>query len=230
MKGSVYVGKKGNRASDPKIENVKNINATSGSNNLINRIPCTQFSPMYLGPVVEKEIFGTGSKTAVIFENYWQYSKVFEELGHFDEDYYISDTWYKFRDYGFQKRTGDRHPKGTKTDEVKYVVNGKKYYRYLTAVTSIYMDTEYDYISSRKAIYVPVYTYLVTRTQAFKELKEAVDNGLSVQILDFDVLEGSHDVTVQFLKERINDPTKPFGHGYVLAALLKNIDIDEFTE
>lgn len=75
--GQIYVGKKAGRGivgdKDPVIQGVLNINATSGSVNKINEVPAKQFSPMYLGPVNEQEIFGTGDQVATIFENYVTY-------------------------------------------------------------------------------------------------------------------------------------------------------------
>lgn len=55
---------------------------------------------MYLGPVNEKDIFGIGDQLATVFENYWQYSKIFKELGHIDENGNISQAWYVFRSKG----------------------------------------------------------------------------------------------------------------------------------
>jgi len=226
-RGKVYVGKKGNRELDPVIYDVLNINCTSGSMNKINGFYARTFSPMILGPVIEEEIFGQGDQTAIIFENYWQYSKIFIDLDHL-KDGEITDKWLKFREYGFSKTIGDRHPKGTKTNEVKFVSNGKRFYRYLNATSSYYLGSYYDYISSRKIIYAPIYAHLVSQTDAFRELKKLIDEGLDVQILDFDVLNGSHEVTLEFLKDRINDPNFPFGHGYVLAGLLSNIEPDQY--
>ena len=77
-------------------------------------------------------------------------------------------------------------------------------------------------------IYAPVYGWLVVQTQAYVELKKQVDSGLKVQILDFDVLPGSHKITLEFLKERINDPSVPFGHGNILAGLLAGITPDQY--
>jgi len=88
----------------------------------------------------------------------------------------------------------------------------------------MYLNTVLDYISSRKYIYAPVYAWLVVKTQAFMELRKKVNSGQNVQILDFDVIPGSHKITLEFLKERINDPTKHFGHGYVLEGLLAGIE------
>lgn len=232
-RGEVYVGKKSERgvvgSTDPVLPNVLNINATSGSVNKINGIPAKQFSPMYLGPVHERTIFGIGDQTALTFEGYWQYGKIFRELGHLDEKGNITPTWYAFRVKGYNKAKGDRHPEGTKSEEVKYIdPRGNRHFRYYTAVSSMYLNNICDYITSRKLIYAPIYGWLVVRTPAFSELRRMVDSGQNVQILDFDVLPGSNKVTVEFLRDRINDPTRPFGHGYVLSGLLAGIEPSEY--
>jgi hypothetical protein len=233
MRGTVYVGKKSQRgvtgSTDPVITGVLNINATSGSMNKINGIPAKQFSPMILGPVNEFQIFGIGDQIAVNFENYWQYGKIFQELGHVDTSGHLTPAWYSFRAKGYQKEKGDRHPVGTKSDEVKFVdPNGNRHFRYYSAISSMYLNNICDYITSRKLIYAPVYGWLVARTPAFAELQKMVNSGRSVQILDFDVVPGSTVVTVEFLRERINDPTVPFGHGNVLAGLLAGIEPAEY--
>ncbi|CAH6419623.1 Hypothetical protein HVR_LOCUS694 [uncultured virus] len=232
-RGEVYTGKKAERgvvgSTDPVLPGVLNINATSGSVNKINGIPAKQFSPMYLGPVIEKDIFGKGDQTALIFEDYWQYSKIFRELGHIDEQGRITQIWYNFRAKGYAKTKGDRHPEGTKSNEVKYIDNrGNRHFRYYTAISSMYLDNVLDYVTSRKYIYAPVYGWLVVRTQAFHELRRQVDAGQNVQILDYDVLPGSNRITVEFLRDRINDPKVSFGHGYVLAGLLAGIEPSEY--
>lgn len=228
----VYIGSKKKGVNNPVIEGVKNIDATSGSMNKIDGESATQFSPMYLGPVIEKDIFGKGEKTALIFENYWQYGKVFPELGHVGENGKITKKWLEFREKGYKKAKGDRHPVGTKTDRVKFVDRrGRKWYEYMIPSFARYYGEKMDYITSRKKVYVPAYAYLVRRTEAFKKLKEKVDNGFKVQILDFDgPKDGSALITVDYLRKKINDPSSPFGHGFVISALLAGIEPEEYID
>lgn len=233
-RGQVWVGKKRFRgvtgSTNPTIVGVKNIDVTSGSTNIISSgLTAKSFSPMLLGPVYEKEIFGTGELIAQNFENYWQYGKMFPELGHIDIQGFPTPSWYIFRTKGYAKIKGDRHPDGTKTNDVAFIdATGKNHYRYSTATSSMYMNWIMDYITSRKYIYCKGYAYLVKRTPAFQSLVQQIDAGLSVQIIDFDVIEGSHLITKEFLKDRVNDPTKPFGHGYVIAALLAGLEPEDY--
>lgn len=163
-----------------------------------------------------------------------QYGKVFQELGHIDDQQNPTDTWYQFRNKGYQKIKGNRHPDGTKTNEVRFVdARGHKWYVYLTPVIGHYLGQNMDYITSRKKIYVPVYQHLIAHSDTFKALRDYVDAGNSVQILDYDgpdlQIDQKQLITIDFLKQKINDPTKPFGHGYVIAALLADIDYTMYT-
>src|SRR5690606_21589400 len=94
--------------------------------------------------------------------------------------------------------------------------------------SSMYLNNVMDYVTSRKYIYAPVYAWLVIKTPAFKALQELIAKGQSVQILDLDIIPGSHKITVEFLRNIINDPSSSFGHGYVLAGLLAGIEPSEY--
>lgn len=39
---------------------------------------------------------------------------------------------------------------------------------------------------------------------------------------------GSYEISVEFLKERVDDPSLPFGHGYVLAGLIAGIEPEAY--
>lgn len=239
---SVAVGKKICRgvcgAKNLKILGYKNIDATSGSmNKILGKSVKKDFSPMFLGPVDENELIENIPefknlipkdyipKTSILFENYWQYGKKFKDLGHFD-----TNIWGKFRDKGYSRTIGDRHPKGTKTNIVKYRKDNKNYYQYMVASSSNYFDTEMDYITSRKMIYCKIYAYLVKKTESFKNLRNMVKNGeIRPLILDFDVKDGNPNiVTLEFLKMMVNDKSVPFGHGNVLAGLLAGIEPEDY--
>ncbi len=77
------------------------------------------------------------------------------------------------------------------------------------------------YIPARKKIYCKVYEQLVTKTEAFKQLKQAYDRGQSLQICEMDVRPGL--VTEEVLRREINNPHECFGHGYVLCTLIMGL-------
>lgn len=93
------------------------------------------------------------------------------------------------------------------------------------------------YIESRKKIYCPLYIQLTKETDDFKKLKEMLEDGYNLQILDIDVAQpncgiemtkgiygedrvGSLEVNEQNIKFLLNNPEVPFGHGYVLGTFL----------
>lgn len=85
-----------------------------------------------------------------------------------------------------------------------------------------------DYITARKKIYCGEYIRLAPRTPHFKKLKDLLESGQSLLIVEVDGPDPTfyglecpglliNETTIKML---INDPRKPFGHGYVIAALL----------
>ena len=93
----------------------------------------------------------------------------------------------------------------------------------------------FGYVDARKAIYVPIYHDLVIATPVFKELKTMVEEGSNVLIVDLDgpppafcESDGTLEVTIDSLKKMINEPSALFGHGYIVAAALKSISIQQF--
>lgn len=92
-----------------------------------------------------------------------------------------------------------------------------------------------DYIQARKRIYCGEYARLAPLTPHFKQLKTMLENGQNLQIVEVDGPDPAlsyppydqispaspglvmTEATVRLL---VNDPHKPFGHGFVIAALL----------
>ena len=225
---------------------IKRINVTSGSANKIEGESAKTVSPMYLGPVtfdLLKEIGVQNPQNddveALIFENYWQYGKIFEGLGHVQShgEYEVTLEWKQFRKRGYAEKKGHRHPRGTKTNEVLYqYTNGKRTcnkYKYHIASSSYYFGDLMGYIESRKRVYCPLYEALVMKTAFYEKLKKKVDDGMDVMILDFDGPRGKEKclkVDLEMLRQKINDTTAPFGHGYVFAALLAGFPSSKYCE
>jgi hypothetical protein len=145
-----------------------------------------------------------GYKGFYNFEHYWQSGKVYEGI-----------PWNESRQWWISlSEPKRRFPKG-------------KGHRVLYA---IFDGQQLDYISSRKKVYVPEYYQLVKDTQSISKWSDLVSSGKCVVVYDFD---GPRDqsneplcleVTRELLINKINDPTHPFGHGYVVAGILAGIN------
>ncbi len=108
------------------------------------------------------------------------------------------------------------------------------------------MSDKLDYITSRKVTYGPLYCRLVKKEKQFKELKQRLEGGENLLIIEVD---GPHQESLDYYKEKygveddfienstvlinekhiqimLNDPKHAFGHGYCLATSLLDKDND----
>jgi hypothetical protein len=160
------------------------------------------FSPMTAVP--------GGYKGYYNFESYWQSGKVYEDI-----DIETTKKWWK--ENKLPKR---RYPK-SKGKRVLYAIFDGNTERM-------------DYITSRKQVYVPEYYNMIRNREMTKYWKKMVKEGNCVTIYDFDgprTPDGQPtcvEVNLEMLIEKINDPTFPFGHGYVVAATIAGIKPDEY--
>jgi len=162
------------------------------------------FSPM-------TEIVG-GYNDYYCFENYWQAGKVIEGVDQKQKTNYWKNL----------KECKRRYPKS----------KDKK------IVGAVYPDVNpgklYNYIESRKEVYVPQYYALIKDSERLEYYKRQLKEK-NIIVYDFD---GPRDingepvcleVNLELLKNKINDTRHPFGHGYVVAASLLNIEPEEYT-
>ena len=101
------------------------------------------------------------------------------------------------------------------------------------------------YVNSRKHIYVPIYDKAVRKAPLFHKLKERLNLGENLMIIEVD---GPHEESLDYYKKNydvgddfivgssieashrnleimINDTLHPYGHGYCLAAALLDINV-----
>ena len=168
-----------------------------------------------------------------LLENIWQFSKIYkivtaqnqklsryqpkvitwnhpEEI-HVDSSGKITNLYWEWREKGMNNWYAIRYPNGFK---------GRH-----TVLYSLWEDKnkEYqklNYIEARKKIYCGEYARLAPKTEHFKKMKKMISEGKNLQILEVDGPEGGLDIDEKTIREKINDPAKPFGHGYTIAALL----------
>jgi hypothetical protein len=170
------------------------INVTSAQGkNSKNRLA---FSPMTPIPNRYKEFW--------CFENYWQSLKVFEDI-----PFEKSNSWFKQLDE--PKR---RYPKS----------KGKR-----VLCAKIETGQELNYIDSRKQVYVPEYYELIKDHEMTLYYKKMLQEGHNLAFYDFDGPRTEEhgvtclELTEDMIKDKINDPRHPFGHGYIVAATIANI-------
>lgn len=181
-----------------------------------------------------------------LIENVWQFSKIYPTVykqrqsihrnqpnvivwEHDQEQHYINDkptdSYWKWREKGMNNWYAVRYPNGFKgRHECKgCIVGTKDDYKIL------------GYIESRKAVYCKEYIDSAPLTDDFKTLKSMLNNGKNLQLIEvdgpdynlnyapYDQISKDNpglDITEDTIKMLLNDPRKPFGHGYVVAALL----------
>jgi hypothetical protein len=212
------------------------------TNVLIHTSPNTLGGP--LSPYLLKDEDGC------ILENKWQFSKFYGHvskqrilLGKYHKDTIVwehpeeehskdengvltpNDAYWTWRQKGMRNQYAVRYPNG---------FEGRR-----KCICSIHIvgDQTFrlSYIEARKQIYCAEYVRLAPRTDAFKQLKSLLNQGSSLQIIEVDGPDPSltfppYDqiskekpgllITEETIRMLVNDERKPFGHGYVIAALL----------
>jgi hypothetical protein len=205
--GKVYIASmnlRGKHAEAPPGAEKLNVTSAQATNNKNRR----DFSPMTSNDGYQSPYDGT---IFYNFEAFWQSGKVFEGI---DEEK-SKKFWKKVKE---PKR---RYP-GSKGKKVLYAKwDGN--------------DEKMNWVDSRKKVYVPLYhSYMEGKEMATEWKKKVQEQQKDVVIYDFDgprQVNGDvmcKEVTLEFLRDKINDTRFPFGHGYIVAAHLLDISLDEF--
>jgi hypothetical protein len=91
-----------------------------------------------------------------------------------------------------------------------------------------------DYVTSRKEVYCKEYYELIENRERTLYWKKLLDEGKSITIYDFDGPRNEDkgvtcvELTVDLLKEKIEDVKFHFGHCYVVGCALVGIELSEF--
>lgn len=202
--GRIVVGKLKSNSKLNKIDNFKTIDITSESTTKIGKYLAKKLSPIYLGPITDSK-----GNTAKTFQNFWQYQKVYTELGHVNKYGNITKKWLSFRDEGFDHKHGDQYAEGTKYGSI-----------YLTPAFGFYDGEKMDDIESRKYIYIPYYADVVKKTDVFRKLYEMFWNNTNLLLLDTDGPSQHLEITPEILIEWMNNPDSKLSHSFVIAGVL----------
>lgn len=138
-------------------------------------------------------------------ENLWQFSKVYYPE-HVDKDYNPNHQWHEWQRKGFLDRKAHRYPMG----------KGRK------PLYSMWQGERLKYVEARRRIYIPCYARNIVATPSWKHLVElynhCVEEGSNLILLDYDGYDHySENLT---LEQAASDPSRKFGHAFVLYGLL----------
>jgi len=141
----------------------------------------------------------------VIFENLWQYSKVYKNQV-LDIDGYPDASWHKWSESGMAQDRAVRYPMGKGAMPLYSFWDGEKL----------------GYIEARKKIYAPMYAESVSKAGAMYRLEGLYSNCLNTNreliLLDYDAYD--HAALGMSLINVINNPDRKMGHAFVLIMLL----------
>ena len=177
------------------------VNTTSHSNAAWSK----GLSPFALGPI---SLYG--SHTARIFENAWQFTKLYPE--HADANGQPTNQYWTWAQTGWKSTKPFRYPLG----------KGRK------PLCSLWNGRRLDYITARQQIYIPLYRNAVKQTDAYKTLEDLYLAQGHLTLFDFDGYD--HRKLGMSFKDVINCPTRICGHAFVLAIMLthgSNFTIDD---
>lgn len=135
----------------------------------------------------------------------------------------IEPAFHHWRAKGWTHKRAVRRPNGT-------VKKGG------VPLFSLWGDQRLNYIDARKTIYLPVYQNAVRKTEAYQQLLAEVASGKNILLIDVDgpnvrKFPQGREATHAMLAACLEDPTRPFGHGYACAmALLADLDAEPVVE
>lgn len=169
-----------------------------------------------------------------IMENVWQFSKFYRKVQNqmqkewtypaevHEENGEPNEAYWKWRTKGMNHQRAVRYPNGYKGRHA--------------CVCAITDDgRRLDYVEARKAIYCDFYVRYAQQHPSFLALKQRLDDGENLLIVEVDgpdyelkfepynrISKASPGLVMdeETTKMLLNDTRKPFGHGYVIAALL----------
>lgn len=195
-----------------------------------------------LGPYVLK------TEKDIIFENWWQFSKLYPSVPEVSEKYSRWDStiiWshpseVHIRDGEVTPEYWEWRKKGFSNPfPVRYPVGFGDRHRCLCSIHDDTLEVM-DYITSRKKLYLHDYCRLVKKENLFESLLQKLRKGKNLLIVEVDgphqeslgyykdkygvgtdfITDSTIEVNFDNMKILLNDEKHPFGHGYCLGIAL----------
>ena len=206
--GKAVRGIKGSR--NAKTDGYRNIDITSGSRAKIGSHAGKEFSPL----VGNLKVMDNGREFQQ-FENWWQGNKVYRHLGHVKK----ASSWTTTKEF---KKFQDKWAAETKGRRV--IPESKHGGKRTTPLFAVYDGKPYSYADSRW-IYTSKYCEVIKTTGVFKELVWLYKAGEPIMLIDHDgpsslIYPEGQKVTWDVINDAFSDLSRPYGHSYVVAAML----------
>lgn len=221
------------RVSDPALRNWPEVPGYERFNVCKNNL-YQDLSPMKLGTVLDEE----GKLYAYTIEDGWQCSKVWpfhveqssvEHPPRPGEEPWMP-LWKEWSRRGRFSNRSLRHRTPQKFGQQTDAKNKN------IPLFSYYMGEKLSYRAARARMYMPWYAKLVEKTPAYQDLKNRHLDGQNLLLLEYDGLdrnnpEENRPLDEAMLKRLMDDPSRPFGHGLVLACCLLDLPLwEEYVE
>jgi hypothetical protein len=187
----------------------------------------------------------------VLFENLWQFSKVYpsSEIIKVKPHYSSKAIWWEYdkkeimydakteqvtQEYFDWQQSGFDCP-----NPIRYPVGRHNRHKCLFSRETIDgLEVRYDYIEARKHIYFKQYIYLIRKLPIYMELLQDLKNGINLCITEVDLPSSTKKGTFNLVDENeiytasietllmmLNDPSEAYGHGLVLIySLLRDLE------
>lgn len=189
-----------------------------------------------------------------IFENVWQFSKVYHTVPattcrysrwdptiiwkhptetHVNDEGELTPEYWAWREKGMNNRYPVRYPVG--------------YRHRKNCLYALWNNEKLNYVQARQKLYVPEYIRLVKQHPKFHQLKRLLDKGNNLLIVEVDgpkekslpYYQDTYGVDDDFIENNtmlatednlnimLQDTRHPFGHGYCLAMALLDMDVTD---
>ena len=155
----------------------------------------SRLSPFKLGPLSLYD-----NHTAQIFENAWQFAKLYPQ--HADSQGEPTAAYWTWAERGWKSQQAHRYPLG----------KGRR------PLCSLWNGQRLDYIAARKQIYLPLYQAAVAQTPAYRRLETTYRHNGSITLFDFDGYD--HASLNMTLADVLDCPKRICGHSFILAMML----------
>ena len=209
--------------------------------------PYYKLSPYFLKTDGKECINNNGN---VLFENFWQGSKVYpivypiDVYPHFSlkgNSKYLSWSWKTTNKHFIDDKVQDSYYEWRQSiyDCPKAIRYPNGFNNRTKCLFALVGNKRLNYIESRKEIYVKEYSRLIRNTEIYKILLQKLIENKNICIVEIDVPSFNKDgiwktddnnnifkPTLETLKLLLDDPKYPFGHGLVLSLCL----LEDYTK